>query len=401
MKVSISLEESIEILKSINISEKTEYVSLLESINKVSAKDLYSKINNPPFNKSAMDGYALNVDKGMCKNNKLQVIGTVHAGEVFKNDVNKNQAIKIMTGAKIPYMCNAVIKKEDVLVKDNEIILLKDVKLNENVCLMGEDIVSNQLLVTKGTKLDYANIGILASSGINEVCVYKKTKIALITTGDELVDISQSLDDGKIYNSNKYSIIARLYELGYNCEVIEHINDDYKNIGDKISSLSKTFDIIITTGGASVGDKDLIEDATKYINGEILFKKVNIKPGSAVLTSKKNNAIIFSLSGNPNAALTTFELLVKPMIERLNGNNVDFLKTEVAILKEDYNKKSNVRRFLRGRLYIEEGVQQVDITQTKSGNGIISSIIGSNCLIEVEKGNTGLKKNQKVKVVRL
>lgn len=401
MKVSISLEESVEILKSINIGEKTEYVSLLEAINRVSAKDLHSQINNPPFNKSAMDGYALNVDEGMCKNQKLQVIGTVHAGEVFKKDVDKNQAIKIMTGAKIPNMCNAVIKKEDVLVKDNEIILLKDVKLNDNVCLIGEDIVNNQLLVKKGTKLDYANIGILASSGINKVCVYKKTKIALITTGDELVDVSQSLDDGKIYNSNKYSIIARLYELGYNCEVIEHINDDFKNIGDRISSLSKTFDIIITTGGASVGDKDLIEDAIKYINGEILFKKVNIKPGSAVFTSKKDDAIIFSLSGNPNAALTTFELLVKPMIERLNGNNVDFLKIEVAILKEDYNKKSNVRRFLRGRLYIEEGIQYVDITQTKSGNGIISSIINSNCLIEVEKGNTGLKKNQKVKVVRI
>ncbi len=401
MKSFISLEESIDILKSIEINKKTEKVNLLQGINRVVAEDLYSKINNPPFNKSAMDGYALKVDLITPGGARLMIIGVTYAGEVFDGTVGNDEAVKIMTGAKIPKGCNAVIKKEDVTVEDNYIVLNKDVCKNDNVCPIGDDISKDKLLIKKGTKLNYANIGILASSGIEEILVYRKARVALLTTGDEVVDVDKDLEDGKIYNSNKYSILARLLELGYECEYVEHLNDECENIGKRIEQLSNKVDLIITTGGASVGDKDLIEESINHIGGDVLFHKVNIKPGSAVLASQKDNTVIISLSGNPNAALTTFELLAKPMLENLSGNHKEFIKREVAILNQCYNKKSKVRRFVRGKTFIEDGVQIVAITQNNSGNGILSSTLESNCLIEIEKGNEGLEKGEKVTIIKL
>lgn len=400
--MNISLEESIEILDSIKINKQIKKVKLLDALNKVSSQDIYSKINNPPFNKSAMDGYALKIDENTTKNQKFKVVGTVFAGEVFNKDLNENEAVKIMTGAKIPPNLNAVIKKEDVLIEGEYIILNKNLKENENICEIGEDVKINQLIIKKHTKLNYANIGILASLGINEVLVYESPKISLVTTGDEVVDIENKLEDGKIYNSNKYSILGRLFELGYsNLEEVCHITDDFKEIGEKIKDLSKKSNLIITTGGVSVGDKDYIKEAIKQVGGEILFHKVKIKPGSAVLVSKIDETLIISLSGNPNASLTTFELLVKPMICKLSGEDKKFFEKEIAILNEPYNKKSNVRRFLRGKTFIKDGVQMVSITQKKSGNGILSSTIDSNCLIDIKKGNEGLLKGEKVEIIKI
>lgn len=398
MVTSISLEKALEILNLNTKKNKIEKVSLLKGAQRIVAKDIYSEINNPPFNKSAMDGYAVKID---LEENKYKVIDTIYAGETFKDCIKNNEAVKIMTGAKIPDGANGVVKKEDVILDGEYIIIPKNIRENENICFLGEDISKNQVLAKKGKKLNFADIGILASCGVGEIEVYEDTKIGFLTTGDELIDIEQNLIDGKIYNSNKYSILARLGELNYSCEVIDHAKDEIVQLADKIKALSQYTDLIITTGGASVGDKDLLEDAIDYLNGEHLFKKINIKPGSSVLASKYNNTIIISLSGNPNAALTTFELLVKPTLERLSGIDDNSIKRESAILSVDYNKGSNVRRFLRGKVFTKDSKQYVSITQIKSGNGILSSIIDSNCLIEVDKGSTFLKEGDNVNIIKL
>lgn len=401
MKYFVSLEEALDILRS-NISNmKTEKVPILNGIKRVVAENIYSKINNPPFNKSAMDGYAINVIDSVKEGSKFEVIGEVFAGQVFKNELKENEAIKIMTGSPIPQGANSVIKKEDITNKDRYIVLSKDMSEYENVCFKGEDIKENQILIEKGKELNYADIGILASAGIGEVKVYKKTKIAFLTTGDEVLDIDRELEEGKIYNSNKYSIIARLLEIGEDCEYIEHENDEYEKIGNRIKDLSEKVDLIITTGGASVGDKDLLNEAISYINGETLFWKVKIKPGSAVIASKYNGILIISLSGNPTAALTTFELLVRPVLDKLNGKNNVQLSKEKAILSDYFNKKSEQRRFLRGKIFFEEEKQYVSITQVKSGNGILSSALDSNCLIEIDEGNTALGPGEIVTIIKL
>ena len=401
MKSFISLEEAIEILNQNIESLGEEEVSLIEAVGRNNAKDIYSEIDNPPFNKSAMDGYAIKSSDSFVGQIKLEVIDKVFAGHVSDKKVTDGTAIRIMTGAMIPEGADAVVKQEDVKSDGKFIELNKSLKENENICFKGEDIYAGKLLVAKGKKINYADVGILASAGIDKVKVYKKPSVALITTGDEVVDINENLTAGKIYNSNKYTIIGRLAELGAKINYIDHEADSFEEIGNKIVKSSECSDLILTTGGVSVGEKDLLNDAINFVNGKILFWKVLIKPGSAVLCSKVNDKLVISLSGNPTAMLTTFELLAKTSLEVLGGKDKIDLKREKAILVDDFTRKSNQRRFVRGMFSSDSDGQKVCITQVKSGNGILSSAINSNCLIEIPKGNLGINSGEYVNIIKL
>jgi len=398
VKSFISLEEAIGILNNrVNNLEK-EKVLLLDGLNRIIAQDIYSKIDNPPFHKSAMDGYALIAGDLQ----KLKVIGKVYAGEVYSGTVTEGTAVKIMTGAPIPKGADAVIKQEDVTIDNDYIVLKRPVKKSENICKKGEDIAKGSLLIKKGKKLNYADIGILASSGIRKIKVYKKPVVAFMSTGDEVIDIDYDLNEGKIYNSNKYTILSRIEELGYKVKDIKHIKDDFDKIGKYIEKVSKEVDLIITTGGASVGEKDLLKEAIDVARGEKLFWKINnIKPGSSVLCSKVNKSIVIGLSGNPTAALTTFELLAKTTLEKLSGVKEIKLNREKAILTQDMKKRSPKRRFLRGRVEVIDCKQYVSITQIKSGNGILSSALNSNCIIEIEADSNEKHKGDLVNIIKL
>ena len=400
MQSFISLEEALSILNE-NVSQlDVEEVNLMNGINRVLAMDVYSEIDNPPFDKSAMDGYAIIAEDSKCEE-KINVIDKVFAGNVCSTVVTSKKAVRIMTGAPIPSGANAVIKQEDIkLIDDNYIVLNKAIKENENICFKGEDIKRGSLLVKKGKKLDYADIGIIASAGIEKIKVYKLPRIALISTGDEVIDIDKKLIPGKIFNSNKYSIISRIKELGYDVSYTTHVNDSENQIEEYISKISRNMDLILTTGGVSVGEKDLLNKSIENINGKRLFWKVKIKPGSAVLCSKVNNSLVISLSGNPTAALTAFELFAKTSLEKMSGYNNIEVKREKAVLCDAFSKRSPQRRFIRARASIEDGKQVVYITQIKSGNGILSSNLNSNCMIEVQGGNEGLKVGEIVDIIK-
>lgn len=400
MRSFISLEEAINILNEKIDFLGVEEVDLLKGLGRVTSESVYSTINNPPFNKSAMDGYAIKSEDGFI-DNKIKVIDKVFAGGFSNNTVEKNTAIKIMTGAPMPEGSDAVIKQEDVIKDDDYIIIRKDVKEKENVCIKGEDISVGSLLIKANKKLDYADIGILASAGITKIKVFRKPKIGFISTGDEVMDVGSDLTFGKIYNSNKYSIISRILELGYEVSEVHHINDDYREIGKFIENISKGLDLIITTGGVSVGEKDLLKEAINVTSGEKFFWKITIKPGSAVLCSKVNNSIVISLSGNPTAALTTFELLAKNSLEKLSGLGEIKIKREEAILKEGIIKKGFKHRFLRGFYKIENSKQYVYVTQKKSGNGILSSAINSNCIIEINANDDEKLTGDIVNIIKL
>lgn len=387
MKKFVELEEAIEILNSNINALDTEYISVSQCTGRYLVEDVHSTINNPPFNKSAMDGYAIIADD---ENSEMQIIGKVYAGQVFDGAVQYGTAVRIMTGAPIPKGANAVIKQEDVeVIHNGKIIIKKQIREHENICFKGEDIKKGTLLVKKDKPLDFADVGIIASSGIKVVHVYKKPKIAFISTGDEVVDVDESLSPGKIYNSNKYTIIARLRELGYDIHCTKHVSDIQNEIGEYIKTMAKEADLIITTGGVSVGEKDLLNEVIEDIGGCRLFWKVKIKPGSAVLCSMMNKIPIISLSGNPTAALTGFELFVKGALEKLCGKQHIEITREKAVLSEEILKSSPQRRYIRARYCIDDAIQKVCLTQIKSGNGILSSNLNSNCMIELEAGNQG------------
>ncbi|MDU2665547.1 MAG: molybdopterin molybdotransferase MoeA, partial [Clostridium perfringens] len=374
-----------------------EVVSIKDSLKRVLYGDVKSKINNPPFNKSVFDGYAFKSEdsKGTSKENpvELKIVDEIFAGMWPEIEIKSGEAVRIMTGAPIPLGADCVLKQEETERHGDLVKIFKEMKENQNISFMGEDIKIGETLIKKGKRLDYADLGIMASSGISQVTVYKKPKVSIISTGDEVCDINSTLKPGKIYDSNLYSLSGRIEELGYHVLSMEHVGDNILKIGEAIEKAFEKSDIVFTTGGASVGEKDLMQKVAESIGFEKLFWKIKIKPGSAVVCSKREEKILISLSGNPNAALTTFELLGKPVLKKLEGEEENInIKREKGILMDSFNKKSLQRRFLRGNVIYDEKGAKVYITQIKSGNGILSSLLNANCLIEIEKGNEGLNK---------
>ena len=406
MKKFIALEEALEILNKNTKALKSEVVSIKDSLKRVLYGDVKSKINNPPFNKSVFDGYAFKSEdsKGTSKENPidLKIVDEIFAGMWPEIEIKYGEAIRIMTGAPIPVGADCVLKQEETERHGDLVKIFKEMKANENISFMGEDIKIGETLIKKGKRLDYADLGIMASSGISEVLVYKKPKVSIISTGDEVCDINSTLKPGKIYDSNLYSLSARIEELGYNVLSMEHVGDNILKIGEAIEKAFEKSDIVFTTGGASVGEKDLMQKVSESIGFERLFWKIKIKPGSAVVCSKRQEKILISLSGNPNAALTTFELLGKPVLKKLEGEEENInIKREKGVLMDSFNKKSPQRRFLRGNVIYDEKGTKVYITQIKSGNGILSSLLNANCLIEIEKGNEGLNRGEVVNIIKL
>ena len=406
MKKFIALEEALEILNKNTKALKSEVVSIKDSLKRVLYGDVKSKINNPPFNKSVFDGYAFKSEdsKGTSKENpiELKIVDEIFAGDFSEIEIKHGEAIRIMTGAPIPVGADCVLKQEETERHGDLVKIFKEMKANENISFMGEDIKIGETLIKKGKRLDYADLGIMASSGISEVLVYKKPKVSIISTGDEVCDINSTLKPGKIYDSNLYSLSARIEELGYNVLSMEHVGDNILKIGEAIEKAFEKSDIVFTTGGASVGEKDLMQKVSESIGFEKLFWKIKIKPGSAVVCSKKEEKILISLSGNPNAALTTFELLGKPVLKKLEGEEENInIKREKGVLMDSFNKKSPQRRFLRGNVIYDQKGAKVYITQIKSGNGILSSLLNANCLIEIEKGNEGLNRGEVVNIIKL
>ncbi|MGU8402180.1 molybdopterin molybdotransferase MoeA [Clostridium perfringens] len=406
MKKFIALEEALEILNKNTKALKSEVVSIKDSLKRVLYGDVKSKINNPPFNKSVFDGYAFKSEdsKGTSKENpiELKIVDEIFAGMWPEIEIKHGEAIRIMTGAPIPMGADCVLKQEETERHGDLVKIFKEMKSYENISFMGEDIRIGETLIKKGKRLDYADLGIMASSGISEVLVYKKPRVSIISTGDEVCDINSTLKPGKIYDSNLYSLSARIEELGYNVLSMEHVGDNILKIGEAIEKAFEKSDIVFTTGGASVGEKDLMQKVSESIGFEKLFWKIKIKPGSAVVCSKKEEKILISLSGNPNAALTTFELLGKPVLKKLEGEEENInIKREKGVLMDSFNKKSPQRRFLRGNVIYDEKGTKVYITQIKSGNGILSSLLNANCLIEIEKGNEGLNRGEVVNIIKL
>ncbi|MBO3340739.1 gephyrin-like molybdotransferase Glp [Clostridium perfringens] len=406
MKKFIALEEALEILNKNTKALKSEVVSIKDSLKRVLYGDVKSKINNPPFNKSVFDGYAFRSEdsKGTSKENpiELKIVDEIFAGMWPEIEIKSGEAIRIMTGAPIPMGADCVLKQEETERHGDLVKIFKEMKANENISFMGEDIKIGETLIKNGKRLDYADLGIMASSGISEVLVYKKPRVSIISTGDEVCDINSTLKPGKIYDSNLYSLSGRIEELGYNVLSMEHVGDNILKIGEAIEKAFEKSDIVFTTGGASVGEKDLMQKVSESIGFEKLFWKIKIKPGSAVVCSKKEEKILISLSGNPNAALATFELLGKSVLKKLEGEEENInIKREKGVLMDSFNKKSPQRRFLRGNVIYDEKGAKVYITQIKSGNGILSSLLNANCLIEIEKGNEGLNRGEVVNIIKL
>ena len=399
---SIELKLAIKLIEeSVSEISDVEIVNIENAKNRIILEDIYSPINQPPFNRSPLDGYALKAAdiEGASKENPkvLKVVDEVFAGGNIDTVVKENEAIRIMTGAEIPEGADCVIRQEDTDYGMETVEIYSQLKSYQNYCFAGEDIKKETKVISKGEKLTYIHIGLLAMMGITEVKVRRKPAVAIISTGDEVISGGQPLPKGKIYDSNRVIISSRISEFG--CDVVysDVVGDDVDKVSDKIKNIIEKVDIVITTGGVSVGKKDIMHEVIKKLDANRVFWKLKMKPGSPALYSIYKNKPILSLSGNPFAALVTFQIMGKSLIYKLT-NDVD-LKEErkIAIMEDNFMKESKGRRLIRA-VYKDN---KVYIPNEKHSSGMLASMLGCNCFVDIKPGTKKILKGEEVEIILL
>ena len=374
------------LLKNISVID-TEKVDLDFAYKRVLGCDLISNKNVPNFNRSPLDGYCFNYEDtiGVTTNNPkiFDVIEEVPCGKVAKSKLGKNQTIKVLTGAKLPEGANCVIKFEDIELVDGKLKLSRELKLNENVILIGEDVKEGIVLSKKGTIVDMGVVGIAASLGLKEISVYKKITVGFISTGEELLEVDEKLVDGKIYNSNRYIFRSIFENFPINYKYYGIAVDDVEALKSIYKKASDECDIVISTGGVSVGDYDYTYRTLEELGFNILVNRINMKPGMACCFANKGKKLILGLSGNPMSSVTTFYAVCLPAIKKMMGYchyENEYFKVK---LKNSFNKTVKGVRFLRVKVDIEDGAA-VATLNLDQGNIVIKSLIGCNGMIRVE-----------------
>ncbi len=389
------------LLKRIDRIEETEKITLWDAIDRVLAEEVVAVHDQPPFPRSPLDGYAVRSEDigGASKGQpvRLSVIDEVDAGYVSGKCVCKGTAIRIMTGAPVPDGADCVIGQEDTDYGEETVEIYEEVKAYENYCFAGEDYKKGTKILGKDTQIGPVEAGILASLGREYISVYRKPKIAVLTTGDELMLPGEALKAGKIYDSNLYTLVTRLTSLGMEVTHSGRSEDEPAAAAEWIRKAAKEADLIVTTGGVSVGKKDIMHDVLKYLNCERIFWKIAVKPGMPTLCAQYQNKLLICLSGNPFGATVNLELLVRPLLSKLSGRKDLNLQKREAVTESEFSRKSVVTRYVRA--YYEAG--KVRIPEGSNASGILSSMCGCNCLIEIPAGTMKVEKGDEVRVVLL
>jgi molybdopterin molybdotransferase len=376
--------------------KEAESIKLIDSLNRVLAVDLISPINVPNYDNSAMDGFGFNISS--LKNTKiLKVKDSVLAGKPIKSIVKGGEAIQIMTGGKIPKGVDTVIPIELVKYKNNEITFIYMPKIGENIRKCGEDIKQKDIILSKGTLLYPAELGLIASLGFSKVKVFKKLKVGFFSTGDEIVKAGKKIKSGQVYNSNHFTIHSMLIRLNVDCVDFGLIPDSKIIIKNTLLKANKEVDVIITTGGVSVGEADYMKEVLKKI-GQVLFWKLSIKPGRPMAYGKINKTDFFGLPGNPVSAMVTFYQIVQAAIKIRMGLKADdaipLLKVECV---ESIFKRPGRTEFQRGTLFQSNGTWKVKTTG-QQGSGILSSMSKANCFIVLNVDRGAIKAGEIVDI---
>ncbi|MDR0684377.1 MAG: molybdopterin molybdotransferase MoeA [Spirochaetaceae bacterium] len=383
----ITAEEALRlVLDKVYTRQDSQNIPVNEALGRVCAGRMYAPIDNPPFDRSPFDGFALRSadSAGASPANpaRLRVAGTVYAGEVYTERLERGDAVRIMTGAMFPAGLDCMVMQENVRVENGgaEVLVSEPVGAYENYVRAGEDIRKGQLLVEAGERLSFAHLAILSAMGFADVPVKALPSVGLLCTGDELAPAGKPLPPGKIYNSNETLIGLRMKELGFFPRFLPVSGDEAGMVAAKIDTVIEELDALVTTGAVSVGEKDIFHEVFKILGVEKLFWRLNSKPGGAILCGIYRGRPLLCLSGNPFAALTGFELIVKPVMGKIASR--DDLAIRKQRVKLDGNLEARpIRRFIRAR--IEDGRAKFPADNM---SGQIFSIVGCNCLLDIPAG---------------
>lgn len=375
---------------------EAETLLIRESLGRVLAEDIVSPSNVPNHNNSAMDGFAFKFSANL---KTLKIIGTAFAGQPFMGNLNAGECVKIMTGAVIPAGADTVVMQERIAIKSDRITLLEETKQGANVRLAGEDLRIGQTVLTKGHLMKPADLGLVASLGIAEIPVYRKLKVAFFSTGDELVGVENPLQEGQIYDSNRYTLYGMLTRLGAQISDLGNVPDDPAQLEATLLQAAQNNDVVITSGGVSVGEADYMK-ALLAKHGQVLFWKMNMKPGRPLAYGKIASAHYFGLPGNPVATMVTFYQFVREALLMLQGASPKPLPMLMVECTEPIKKATGRTEYQRGVLYDDAGVWKVKPTGNQ-GSGILSSMSAANCFIVLDEaaGNHAAGELVKIQVL--
>jgi molybdopterin molybdotransferase len=396
---SITPDKALEnIFNTITPVKETESISVRESLGRVLANDIKSEINVPSGRNSAMDGYAINSadipGEGI---KQFQMIGTSFAGKPFKDAIKSDECVRIMTGAIIPDNADTVVIQENVDVSDDKISIDSDEKPGSNIRQAGEDLAIDDLVLEKGMKLTPADIGLLASLGFPKVSVFRYLKVAFFSTGDELRSVGETLKDGDIYDSNRYTLFGMLSRLGIEIIDMGVVKDDKQLLEDAFAEATGKTDVLITSGGVSVGEADYVKE-TLLKQGEINFWKVAMKPGRPLTFGKLDSTYFFGLPGNPVSVMVTFYQFVQPALKKLMGETYCSPIMMKAPCVTKLRKRPGRVEYQRGVLEQDETGRMVVRKTGKQGSGILRSMADANCFIVLPLESEGVQADEMVDV---
>ncbi len=396
MKGLTSLEEAQKVVLDATPILGLEKISILDSLGRVLGEDIVAERDNPPWDNSAMDGFAvrwedIKQEHAIQKPVTLKIIEDVAAGKMPSQTVGPGEAIRIMTGAPIPKGADTVIKVEETEHTPDSVRIFKPEARGANIRPQGEDVKKGDCIISKGTQIRPGEAGMLAILAKSFVFSYQRPRVAILSTGDELADLDERFSEEKIINSNSYGIAAAVQEAGGIPFLLGIAKDNPAALKEKISH-GLTADILVLSGGVSMGDYDFTKAVFRDLGAEMNFWKLAIRPGQPLAFGKIQGKLAFGLPGNPVSSMVTFEQLVRPAMLKMGGHRSYGRPIVQAVFQEKFSKRPDRRHFLRGILTCEEGIFKVRTTGDQ-GSGILTSMVRANCLIdvpvEVERLNPG------------
>ena len=402
-RASVELETALALIaRGVPPIDETERSPLAESLGRVLSEDIRAEGDLPPFDRSPLDGYALRSadTRGAAPNAPvvLSVTDTVYAGRRGDVAVIPGTAVRLMTGAPIPEGADCVVPFERVEESGESIRLSQPLQCHENYCFRGEDIRAGAVAARAGARVDARSIGVLASSGLATLPVFRRPRVAVFSTGDELVppDAPMGPGLGKIRDSNSLTLDFALRELlhGLTPRNLGCVPDDAEHVAELIRGLSDC-DLIVTSGGVSTGDKDIFHDVFDRLGVRTIFRRVRVKPGTPVMVVQMGRTVLAALSGNPFAMFVNLQLFVRPILAALTGDTGLLLREGEATMENAYPKASKIRRFLRASLHGS------CVCAPKAGQdspGRVANTPESDVLIDIPAGSQGLRAGDSVRI---
>jgi len=379
--IFLHFDDSMEIINSIKIRDyKKSKKYLIDTLGTILAEDIIAEDNSPEEATSAMDGYA--VQHRDLELGRLKIIGINPAGSKLSDEVTSGHCIKTFTGSLMPKGSDTLIPIENVTVDGDDIIINEGVPLGFAVREVGENYYKGEKLIEKGTEINFSHIGVMASLNIVSPLVYEKPKVAILSTGSELLELGEKQKiSSQIRSSNNYILEAIVKKYGGEPQQLGCIKDDKENILNSVRVAISQSDIVVTTGGVSVGDFDFVKDVIVELGCKVLFKGVRIKPGQHILVAQKDDKFIVALPGFAYSSTVTALLYLVPLIRKLQ-NSTSKLKKVKAILKEPFIKRHKKAEFTACRVILENGSYFIDFKGKKSGtSAILTNMLGSTALM--------------------